>query len=508
VQRVEALDASQSMSRGVGSSAGSALLRLWTRLGALLTQGGEAAVPVKYTRPLVVYVAGTASVAVGLAALTVRRPADGLGVAIVSVAIFLLALFSVRFVSGLDTAFSVSTFLHLGLALSVGPFGALAGSLSEGTAIQLRYKTGLFRTLFNTPMCFLSNLGAWATYRSLSGLGHGAVFAGLAGTATGVVHWAVNYGLLSGIVAVAAGRPFWRQLRDSISIAPYNLCYGYAAIGYVALHDRFGPLGFTFALAPVAALQVFLIILARRTRIHEEQRNHLLDKLKEESIRVERSYDATLIALTHALDARDKETEGHSRRVVEYTRLVAVRLGIEGEDLKLLCHGALLHDIGKIGVPDAILHKPGPLTEEEWQIMRRHPEIGALMVEEVEYLTEARRIILHHHERWDGRGYPLGLRGMQISLGARAFAIADTVDAITQDRPYRRGRSFDEAREELLKHRGTQFDPDAVDAFLTLPEAALSEIAAIRARVGLDLLVSSEPTAVQVTAGILAAAQV
>jgi putative nucleotidyltransferase with HDIG domain len=266
----------------------------------------------------------------------------------------------------------------------------------------------------------------------------------------------------------------------------------------VALHDRFGPLGFTFALAPVVALQVFLMVLARRTRLHETQRDHLVKEIQAQNIRVERSYDATLIALTHALDARDKETEGHSRRVVEYTRLVAVELGIIGEDLKLLCHGALLHDIGKIGVPDAILHKPGPLTEAEWQVMRRHPEIGALMVEEVEYLTAARRIILHHHERWDGRGYPFGLRGTQISMGARAFAVADTVDAITQDRPYRRGRSFDEAREELVRNRGSQFDPEAVDAFLGLDEAQLQTIAAVRARVGIDLLtnpsVGSTPT--------------
>jgi len=507
VQRVEALEASQSISRGVRTG-WAPMTAAWHRLKAMLMQGSERAAPVAYTRPLVVYVGGTALAAVALAVLTVRRPADGLGVAVVSSAIFLLALFSVRLVSGGNTVFSVSTFLHLGLALSVGPFGALAGAVSESTATQLRFKTGLFRTAFNLPMGFMSNLAAWATYSGLGALGHnGPVFAGIAGIATGLAHWAVNYGQLSGIVAVATGRPYWSQIREAVTVAPYNLCYGYAAIGYVALHDRFGPLGFTFALAPVAALQVFLIVLARRTRIHEEQRDHLLDQLKEESIRVERSYDATLIALTHALDARDKETEGHSRRVVEYTRLVAVSLGIEGEELKLLCHGALLHDIGKIGVPDAILHKPAALTEEEWQVMRRHPEIGALMVEEVEYLAEARKIILHHHERWDGRGYPLGLRGTQISLGARAFAIADTVDAITQDRPYRRGRSFDEAREELAKHRGTQFDPDAVDAFLSLPQPALSEIAGIRARVGLDLLVSSEPAAVGATGRILVAAR-
>lgn len=493
MQRVEALDASQSVSgtRGAGLTP---WIARWRRFSAALRPGAEAAAPVAYSRPLVAYVLGTLSTAVLLAALTVRAPQDAVGTAIVSATIFLIAIFSVRFVSGVNSAFSTSTFLHLGLTLTVGPFGALAAALAEGLATELRFKSGLFRTAFNIPMCFLSNLAAWVTYNSLMIVvpKGGAVYAGVAGTATGIVHWAVNHGEVSGIIKVVSRRSFWRQMREAASVAPYNVCYGYAAIGYVALHDRFGPLGFTFALAPVVALQVFLIVLARRTRLHEDQRNHLLDQLKQESIRVERSYDATLIALTHALDARDKETEGHSRRVVEYTRLVAVRLGIDGEALKLLCHGALLHDIGKIGVPDAILHKPGPLTEEEWQIMRRHPEIGALMVEEVEYLTEARRIILHHHERWDGKGYPLGLRGTQISLGARAFAIADTVDAITQDRPYRRGRSFDEAREELRRHRGTQFDPDAVDAFLGLAENALLEIAAIRARVGLDLLTPTD----------------
>jgi putative nucleotidyltransferase with HDIG domain len=467
--------------------------RLWQRLRALLAEDAGPPEAVVYSRELIAYVALTNLVAVVVGLLTVRAPSDGLGVAIVAGTAGLMAYFSVRLVSGVNTIFNASSFLHLGLALSVGPFGALAGSVTESLGVLLRYRTGLFRTAFNVPLIFLANLGAWATYQGFTLLhGKGPVFAGIAGATTGLVHWAVNYALLSGIVNIATGRSYWKQFRQSLSVAPYNLCYGYAAVGFVALHDHFGPLGFTVALAPVGALQVFLVVLARRTRQHEEQRNHLLEQLKEESVRVERSYDATLIALTHALDARDKETEGHSRRVVEYTRLVAVRLGISGDDLKLLCHGALLHDIGKIGVPDSILHKPGPLTEAEWQVMRRHPEIGALMVEEVEYLAEARRIILHHHERWDGRGYPLGLRGEQISHGARAFSIADTVDAITQDRPYRRGRSFDEAREELRRHRGTQFDPDAVDAFLSLDQGELMGIAAIRARVGLDVLLGSK----------------
>jgi putative nucleotidyltransferase with HDIG domain len=490
VQRAEAMEVAPIGQPQV-RPASWAQWRAFQRLRRALAEDVVAAAPVTYTRELVTYVALTNLVALVLGVLTVRAPVDPAGTAILASVIGLMAMFNVRFVSGVNTVFSATSFLHLGLALGVGPFGALAGALGEGLAVLFRYKAGLFRTAFNVPLIFIANLSAWATYKGFTALpGHGALYAGLAGMVTGVVHWAVNYGLLSGIVAVASKRSYWAQMRDAVPVAPYNLCYGYAAIGFVALHDHFGTMGFTFAMAPVAALQAFLVVLSRRTRLHEEERDRLLGQLKDESFRVERSYDATLIALTHALDARDKETEGHSRRVVEYTRLVAVQLGIDGDGLKLLCHGALLHDIGKIGVPDAILHKPGPLTEAEWQVMRRHPEIGALMVEEVEYLAEARRIILHHHERWDGRGYPLGLRGTQISAGARAFAIADTVDAITQDRPYRRGRSFDEAREELVRHRGSQFDPEAVDAFLALPEQALMRISAIRARVGLDVLLS------------------
>jgi putative nucleotidyltransferase with HDIG domain len=378
--------------------------------------------------------------------------------------------------------------LHLGLVLIYGPVGALVGAAAESIGSALRFRVGWFRFVFNFANNFLTDVAAWAVFTSIERLPfHGVVVDGAAGMTAGLAQWTVNYALLSAIVAIATRRSFVGHLRSSLSVAAYNLVYGYAAVGFVGLHQRYGAWGVTFALAPVVGLQVFLVFLAERTRTHEEHRNVLLGKVTEQAATIERSYDATLIALTHALDARDKETEGHSRRVVEYTRLVAIELGIAGDDLKLLCHGALLHDIGKIGVPDAILHKPGKLTEEEWQIMRRHVEMGARMVEDVDYLVEARRIILHHHERWDGRGYPLGLKGAQIALGARAFAVADAVDAMTQDRPYRRRVSFDEARDELVRYRGTQFDPVAVDAFLALSQERLLAIAALRASAGLDM---------------------
>ena len=181
------------------------------------------------------------------------------------------------------------------------------------------------------------------------------------------------------------------------------------------------------------------------------------------------SYDGTLDALTAALDLRDSETEGHSRRVVEYTARLARQMGLPEHEVKSICRGALIHDIGKIGVPDAILLKPGLLDPEERSIMEKHPVAGYEMLLGVPYLAQEIPIVLAHQEHWDGTGYPFGLRGTEIPLGARLFAIADTFDALTSDRPYRRGRPCEEALDVIAAAADTQFDPQAVAAFLKVP---------------------------------------
>lgn len=181
------------------------------------------------------------------------------------------------------------------------------------------------------------------------------------------------------------------------------------------------------------------------------------------------SYDRTLDALVAALDARDNETQGHSRRVVAYTLTLARQMNVPEELLPTIRRGALLHDIGKIGVPDAILHKPRSLTNEEWEIMRRHPEWGERILAGIEFLGSAAEIVLAHHERWDGRGYPKGVAGEQNPLGARIFAVADALDAITSDRPYRKARAYEVARAEIEAGSGAQFDPQVVEAFLQIP---------------------------------------
>jgi response regulator RpfG family c-di-GMP phosphodiesterase len=191
---------------------------------------------------------------------------------------------------------------------------------------------------------------------------------------------------------------------------------------------------------------------------------------------LEGAYRTTLKALTAALDKRDSETSGHSERVVIFSLRLGRELGIGPEQLSALEFGSLLHDIGKIGVPDAILRKPSALTEDEWTEMRRHPSHGQQILDGIEFLKGARLIVAQHHEKFDGTGYPLGLRGEEIDLNARIFAVADAFDAMTSDRVYRKGKSYEAAAMELEEWAGRQFDPDVVEAFHRIPREEWDEL--------------------------------
>src|SRR5512138_3520532 len=178
---------------------------------------------------------------------------------------------------------------------------------------------------------------------------------------------------------------------------------------------------------------------------------------------------ALLEGLIAALDYRDAETQWHSRRVSLFARRLAHQMGIREPELTVIEHGAKLHDIGKIGVRDRVLLKPGPLTTDEWGEMKRHPELGWALLQRVDYLRPASSIVLQHQEKWDGTGYPAGLKGEEIVIGARIFHVVDTLDAITSDRPYRKARPFADAHAEVIRCRASQFDPGVVDAFVAVP---------------------------------------
>ena len=220
--------------------------------------------------------------------------------------------------------------------------------------------------------------------------------------------------------------------------------------------------------------------LKRQNREHQTMLESLVADRTHQLTRalgdLERSYDVTLQALGAALDLRDAETEGHSQRVTAYSSALARAMSLPEETVRVIARGAFLHDIGKIAIPDSILRKPGPLTQEETAVMREHCLIGYRMLSNIPFLRGPSEIVYAHQERFDGTGYPRGLKGGQIPLGARIFAVADTLDAMTSDRPYRLALPPSAAREEIERWSGRQFDPSVASMFLKMPERLWSDL--------------------------------
>jgi len=266
------------------------------------------------------------------------------------------------------------------------------------------------------------------------------------------------------------------------------------AIMVTAMHDLSTALeairrgAYDYILKPFEKDQLHLGVrrALERRRLVLENRNYQrnLEKLVEERTaqlkgaleQLERSYDDTLEALGGALDLKDAETEGHCKRVTAFTIAIAKAMKVEPALLPQIARAAFLHDIGKMAIPDNILRKPGPLTAEERDVMRTHCEIGYNMVTRIPFLREAAEIVLSHQEYYDGTGYPRGLRGDEIPLGARIFAVADALDAMISDRPYRRALPIAQAKEEIERCSGTQFDPRVVAVFLTMPMTLWTEL--------------------------------
>jgi putative nucleotidyltransferase with HDIG domain len=245
---------------------------------------------------------------------------------------------------------------------------------------------------------------------------------------------------------------------------------------------------YDYILKPFEKDQLYLGVdrALQHHRLVIENRNYQLNlrqqvdeqtaKLTEAYAELEQSYDDTLEALGSALDLKDAETEGHCQRVTAFTVSIAKCVPVALPDLLVLARAAFLHDIGKMAIPDSILRKPGPLNDDEKKIMRTHCEIGYNMLTRIPFLRAAAEIVLAHQEFYDGTGYPRGLRGEQIPLGARIFSIADALDAMISDRPYRRALPMSHAREEIRRCSGTQFDPKIVGVFFSIPEHHWSDL--------------------------------
>ena len=222
--------------------------------------------------------------------------------------------------------------------------------------------------------------------------------------------------------------------------------------------------------ARVGEVAVFWLVGGLSASFFEQQKQFVW--------KIEVANDNTLMALASALDVREHNTGVHSQRVADYMLRLAREVGVRDKDtLDVFWRGALLHDVGKIGIPDKVLLKPGPLSQEEWAVMRNHPEVGAGMLRKIDFLRSPSEIVLSHHEWFDGGGYPGRMKGAQIPLGARLFAVIDVYDALTTDRAYHTARSHTDALTKIREKAGTHFDPEVVAAFSKIPFEELREIA-------------------------------
>jgi HD-GYP domain-containing protein (c-di-GMP phosphodiesterase class II) len=356
-------------------------------------------------------------------------------------------------------------------AAIVSPFAAMATDLGGGA---------WYKRLFNVGSVILVNVAcAYMIQQLMAVVGPGlptSVWLIPIALGTIVVYYLLNISFVTIAVSLSTRTRLVDVFREKFEwLLPYYMVFGLLGLALAVAYDGIGYFGLLAFVAPPLMMRFSIKQYVDKTAENVDQlkrSNRDLQRANRDVLamadRLRETYDGTLEALVSALDARDRETKGHSLRVAKYMMEIAFHMGIKpGTDEWIdMQRGGLLHDIGKIGVSDTILHKPGPLTEEEWVDMRRHPKIGHDMIKDIGFLSGASIIVLAHHERFDGKGYPRGLTADEIPLGARIFVLADTFDAMTSDRPYRAALSTDESRDEIIRCSGTQFDPRCVQAFL------------------------------------------
>lgn len=377
---------------------------------------------------------------------------------------------------------SVSVVPILSAAFLFGELGIIAVALAATISLAIKARSPLHRALFNFGMILLSAEAALWGFRLLADtpLVPAALSAFIVPAVTaGLLYHVVNQSLLCIVRGLHERRAPWAiWLSEYRWLWPYYGVFGVLGLVTALAEVAFGWLGVVALMAPVGMMHLSI-------KQYMDHTTGYVAELRNMNNRLTDSYESTLQALTTALDTRDEETEEHSQRVKQYTLLIARQLNVPADELEDMSRGALLHDIGKIGVPDAILLKPGRLTDQERALMRKHPDIGYRMIAHIPFLARAAQIVLHHHEAFDGSGYPAGLAGASIPLGARIFTVADTFDAITSDRPYRKGQSVEVALAEIKRCSGTQFDPQVVAAMLAVPREELEAVAAqLRLRTG------------------------
>jgi putative nucleotidyltransferase with HDIG domain len=408
-------------------------------------------------------------------------PQDRFGVLLFAILGVIAELFSVElFVSTRGSRVSVSSVIALA---SVILFGPLAGALTQTFAglitpipalIRGEYHNGsrvawLQRSAFNTGMWIISAAYAGGIYYILGGSsGHFSNLSSLplpalfAAAASNVI---INNAILIGVLSVQTGRKpleIWKgDFGWSVPISILGGVFGGGALAWA-----YGVLG------AFGVLVLFLPVLSTgySFRLYVSNTKGYLNQLERLNRDLDKSNLGLLATLGEVIDAYDIYTYGHSTQVTVYAKALAEKMGLPQDECDTIMRAALIHDVGKVGITDTIIGKQGPLTDEEYNIVKRHPIIGAEIVSQMVGMQDIVPIVRHHHERWDGRGYPDGLEREEIPLGARILALADTLDTLCSDRPWRPTRSFKAVLHEIMRCSSTQFDPKVVNAFLELAD--------------------------------------
>jgi putative nucleotidyltransferase with HDIG domain len=366
----------------------------------------------------------------------------------------------------------------LALACVFGPFGPLAAETALATkrAIQRdsRIKWG-----FDWGSLVLAGAAAAATFASIPHGNPGTAV--LAALAAGLVYYAVNAATLSVIMALHEGESIVAIWRERLAwLAVHYVGFGLTAGAFVVIERDHGPWAILFFAIPLLIMVVTEEQYVDRSRESVTELRKHRDELAAANTRLgsalannqelmrtmQRSYLSTITSLARTIEAKDPYTGGHTERVRDFAMLLAGEMGLSEEDLRAVEVGSIIHDIGKIGIPDGILTKPGRLTDEEFDTMRKHPEISSYIVSELDLPQIVQDMVRSHHERWDGRGYPDGLAGEQIPLAARILSVADTVDAMTSNRSYRAALPIEQAVAEVRNLAGVQFCPAVAETFL------------------------------------------
>ena len=364
----------------------------------------------------------------------------------------------------------------LALAALFGPLGPIAGEAAIAVTRAIR-KTPLVGYAFDFGALALAGAAAAAVFDAIPGA-HGSELIAV-GVLAGLVYYVVNMPLVAVVISLSKGRSPLANFREQLAwLLPHYGAFGLLGGLFVLVWEEAGWVVFLFFGMPTAVLWVAEQQYLRRSRtgVAELRRRHaelatanerlrrLLDDNTALLRRLQESYLSTITSLARTIEAKDPYTGGHTERVAEIAAALAVDLGFEGDDLRAVEVGAIIHDIGKIGVKDATLLKPGKLTDEEFAEIQRHPEISSYILADLDFPPIVKQMCRNHHERFDGEGYPDGLAGEEIPLAARLLTVADAVDAMTSDRPYRKALPLEDAIQVVLAGAGTQFCPRVVES--------------------------------------------